>query len=572
MCIRDRYQRRVHGDKIQGIFVKFKSMEILPEFNLRLKNHESWGPAKDFTFQQYLNLPFAPFNKLEKISQPMDVTSYGQKLAHQSGLKGEEEEDFTMVEGKATMKTNRNLIGGRARQLPRRRVYPRPTNLVSTQNYYPQRNQRQTNTNPRYNRQTTVKTKFKESANVTTDWENINEISKMTVEKITVAKISVEDIRKSGSIKEYDRAMDRINPNNERPLISSDGIQISNSTFDDKVLIDIIEQELNTDKPTVYTTDVILAAIMTLKTSVFPWEIAITKEKNQIILSRQETEREDKSNTSYIDLQTVIENTAGNLPEEEKILNSYCREATHINQNFITQSTSKGEAKVLGPQETSDRKGYLYRRWNVDGVSFVVRCEVDSYLKSSDGREELVQVRALNEFDLTQDWRKRIEREKGALLSTELRNNSCKISRWICQAYLADVEKLKIGLVSRIDPKDQKRHSILGVESFARTNLESTIAFKVKDNWNLLKYIVDFLIKQEDGRYAFIKPAYKQSLKLYKVHQKKEDDELQFTRIFFVSVESFQRSSLYKLQRNRISIKSYMIQIYTVAKNPAIQK
>jgi translation initiation factor 3 subunit D len=268
------------------------------------------------------DLPFAPFNKLEKISQPMDVTSYGQKLAHQSGLKGEEEEDFTMVEGKTTLKTNRNLIGARNRQAPRRRVFPRATNLVSTQNYYaPQRNTRQpTTSNTRQYRQTTVKTKFKDSVNVTTDWENINEISKTTVEKIAVSKINVEDIKKVGTIKEYDRAFDKINPNNERPLLSSDGIQISSSTLDDKVLIEIIEQELNTDRPTVYTTDVILAAIMTLKTSVFPWEIAITKEKNQIIFSRQEGEREDKTNISYIDLQTVIENTAGNLPEEEKVM------------------------------------------------------------------------------------------------------------------------------------------------------------------------------------------------------------------------------------------------------------
>ena len=83
-----------------------------------------------------------------------------------------------------------------------------------------------------------------------------------------------------------------------------------------------------------------------------------------------------------------------------------------------------------------------------------------------------MKVCALNEFDLTNEWRKKYEFNKGALLSSEMRNNMNKISRWLCEAYLAGINDIKVGLVSRTDAKDTKKHSIIGVETLTRKNIE----------------------------------------------------------------------------------------------------
>jgi len=71
---------------------------------------------------------------------------------------------------------------------------------------------------------------------------------------------------------------------------------------------------------------------LTVKNSVFPWDVRVTKIGNQLIFDQA---AQDKSSASYIDLLSVNENTTGNLPDEEKDLLKWCVEATFINKNFV---------------------------------------------------------------------------------------------------------------------------------------------------------------------------------------------------------------------------------------------
>lgn len=61
-----------------------------------------------------------------------------------------------------------------------------------------------------------------------------------------------------------------------------DVLTIPPGTIQDAVLLDIIESDHSNTQlnPTVYATDNYLANIMTLKSSIFPWEISVTKEGN----------------------------------------------------------------------------------------------------------------------------------------------------------------------------------------------------------------------------------------------------------------------------------------------------
>ena len=77
---------------------------------------------------------------------------------------------------------------------------------------------------------------------------------------------------------------------------------------------------------------------------------------------------------------------------------------------------------------------------------------------------------ALNEVDakLTNgiDWRQKLESQRGAVLATELKNNSAKLAKWTLQATLAGADLIKLGYVSRLHSRDAYNHVILGTQSY----------------------------------------------------------------------------------------------------------
>jgi len=45
------------------------------------------------------------------------------------------------------------------------------------------------------------------------------------------------------------------------------------------------------------------------------------------------------------------------------------------------------------------------------------------------------------------DWRAKLDTQRGAVLATELKNNSCKIAKWTASAQLAGSDIIKFGCV-----------------------------------------------------------------------------------------------------------------------------
>jgi len=252
--------------------------------------------------------------------------------------------------------------------------------------------------------------------------------------------------------------------------------------------------------------------------------LTVTKEGNQIFL-----EPSLKTKVNYIDILTVNENTSGNLPEDEKEMLKCCIESTNINRKFL-ELTTKGtplkeftanEAKLV---EVPERKVYRYRKWNLDNkVSVVVRSEVDAFVK--DGETDVfTKVCSLNEFNSQLDWTKNIELNRGALISTEIRNNLSKVCSWLCQASLSDCDQFRIGFVTKPNPKEAK-YTVLTVEDMATKTLASTINFRIKDCWSIVKTLAEIMNKQEDGTYAFVKQSYKQSIRVYRMPDKDDQED-----------------------------------------------
>ncbi len=99
---------------------------------------------------------------------------------------------------------------------------------------------------------------------------------------------------------------------------------------------------------------------------------------------------------------------------------------------------------------------YRYRKFDLsinedEDVSLIVRTQLDSTVKTPTGIS-LITIKALNEFDSRAqgaggalDWRQKLDTQRGAVVTTEMKNNSCKLARWAVQSILAGADQMKLG-------------------------------------------------------------------------------------------------------------------------------
>jgi translation initiation factor 3 subunit D len=239
------------------------------------------------------------------------------------------------------------------------------------------------------------------------------------------------------------------------------------------------------DTATVYTTDVILSVLMCAPRSVYPWDIVVNREGNKLFFDKREggpfdtvTVNENAADPPVDPLPPNPNNPTEKIPEAPSInsATNLSLEATFINQNFAFQSVIESSnspppidcAKpnpFYGPDETEPLAscGYRYRVFDLgvtedEDVRLCVRTEVDAYVPGQGNPREgqaLVTIRALNEFDPrapgaggAPDWRSKLDAQRGAVVATEMKNNSCKLAKWTVQSVLAGAELMKIGYVA----------------------------------------------------------------------------------------------------------------------------
>lgn len=339
-----------------------------------------------------------------------------------------------------------------------------------------------------------------------------------------------------GSVNYYNKAYDRVNTKNEKLLEQIDRIKYDTTTSEDP----IIQQYIKDNKATVFATDAVLSLLMCATRTVYPWDIIVKKTADgKVIL--------DKRPNGVFDFVTVNENSAEPPIDNDKdTINSWsavCNEATYINQNFSRQVLEDKELKFDHPNPfaTSETEkelascGYRYREFDLtnatsseeeeteDKIQLIVRTEVDAAVKTANGTS-FVTVRALNEIDPTAQgsggslpWKKSLDSQRGAVVATEMRNNAAKLARWAVQALLADAEQLKLGYVSRYNPKDNSRHVILGAQAYKPRDFASQMNLSLNNGWGIVKAVVDMCLQLPEGTYVMMKDPNRAILRIYLV-------------------------------------------------------
>ncbi|KAF8659130.1 hypothetical protein AX16_001900 [Volvariella volvacea WC 439] len=373
---------------------------------------------------------------------------------------------------------------------------------------------------------------------ISPQWSVLEEIEFHRLAKLRLDVDEPEDIDSYGRLFPYDKSYDRITTKTEKPLQLVDRIKYNPTTSDDPV----IQQLASKNTATVYTTDVILSVLMCAPRSVYPWDIVIIREGNSLFF--------DKRDGGPFDTVTVNENAADppqdppppnpNNPADKSAIEppsinsatSLSLEATYINQNFGFQAVVENPPPpavdfshpnpFYNPDETEPLAscGYRYRLFDLgitedEDIKVCVRTEVDAYAVGAGEPREgqgLVTIRALNEFDPraqgaggAPDWRVKLDSQRGAVVATEMKNNSCKLAKWTVQSVLAGADLMKIGYISRVNPRDNTRHVILSTASMRPTEFAAQLNVSLANGWGIVRTVTDLCMKMPEGKYVLVK-------------------------------------------------------------------
>ncbi|KAG8720095.1 hypothetical protein FRC08_001196 [Ceratobasidium sp. 394] len=530
----------------------------------------SWGPSALHMPAQFKDIPYAPFSKTDKLGKFADWTEsdvrdgrtgpvgtqqrYGNRRdgqpAYGSGstnafayIHEQDEASFSVVDNRAAA-PRRGGPGG----FSRGRGGARGT---STRGGSTTRGTgRGGATSARGATRAPVRRGWKDwdkpsrtresSVPISPSWRILEEIEFPRLSKLRLEVDEPETLESYGKIYAYDKTYDRVNTKNEKPLQIIDRIKYNTTTSDDP----IIQQFANKDTATIYATDGILSLLMCATRSVYPWDIVILREGNKLFF--------DKRDGGPFDFVTVNENAADPPPDNDKdkdSLNSAGSlhlEATYINENFAFQTVKESSAisfpkpnPFYGPDETEPLAscGYRYRLFDLsvteeEDIKALVRTQVDAFIpggetKLSSGKGDnagLVTIKALNEFDSraegaggAPDWRTKLDSQRGAVVATEMKNNSCKLAKWAVQSILAGAEVLKIGYVSRANSRDNARHVILSTATMRPADFAGQLNVNLTNGWGIVRTVADLCMKQPEGKYVLVKDPNRSVIRLYAV-------------------------------------------------------
>ena len=516
---------------------------VVPRIN---DNPDGWGPPAGA--HQFNTVPYAPYYKGEKLGRISDWTGsnvyrnnqrYRQQNQNSEGsvnsafyFTHENEDDFQLVD-MSKSNTRKHTGNRRLNQIRQQQQMRRRRNEEKNQNQDKQQQRRVGKQKlqqrqryalyRRWGHQNENKTVRDPSVHVRRDWSLVHDFEFSALQKAEFVVTAPEDLKLCGSLGYYDEEYDRVNVRNEKALQKIDRAFFNVTTSDDPIIQELAEDSKNN----IFVTDTILAVLMCATRSIYSWDVLVRKEGDKLFFDK----REQSHAMDYV----AVNETATEPPSDEKddksmnSAGSLAREATYIDRNFSQQVLSKsaGTLDLANPNpfvegvENAASLAYRYRRFKVGGRYLVVRSELDGVLedKEKTGKNSYVTVKTLNEYDPKKDmnWRQKLDNQRGAVLATELKNNSNKLAKWTIQALLAGTSAIKLGFVSRVNPKVQQPHVVVGCQSYKPREFAKQVGVDLKNSWGVFKSIVDKCMECPDGQYVILKDPNQPLLHFYAV-------------------------------------------------------
>lgn len=386
------------------------------------------------------------------------------------------------------------------------------------------------------------------------------------------SKIEFEELIQCGSLPVYDKSYDKIPARQIRPLAKAEHVNFYNvTTGQDPVMEELITRAVQSETTSpkesylVACTDQVMAILMSANRSLYSWDLVITRNGNMVLI--------DKRDSSAVDFLTVNENAQDQPSFDENQdpmlqINAPIKlglESTSIVQNFSQQVISHDDVQELEyphpfHQEDEEEEGsvnpaaakpaltgYMYRKAFIPAAanatgkewSFIIRGEVNAKIETTkeDNTVEThyVSVKALNEFDpKITNYRENFDKSRdAAVFATEMKNNACKINKWLASAIVSGCDTMKIGFVARKTDDDPWNHSIVQVQTHKVKDLLQQMSISQQTMWSGVCSIVDQIVSLPDepsvGRYLVVKDPSKAAIGIYSIpwdeFEEEEDEE-----------------------------------------------
>lgn len=403
------------------------------------------------------------------------------------------------------------------------------------------------------------------SVAIKTDWKLITDmdLNKMSKGVSNTDKPKMEeDLFWCGFLDEYNEAYDKCSTRSPATLKKVENkLFYPVTTQDDPIIEKLVIEKVGN----VFATDAILAHLMTCPRSVYPWDIVVQKIGTSLLF--------DHRDSSQFEFLTVNE-TANNPPSPTKAeddpegINTpeqLSIESTRINHNFSQQvlksANTRKEFDIPNPfvdDDSDDEDGenegmepasvaYRYRKFDLgDDINLVCRTELHGLVKkssapssSSSSEQQYMTCFALNEYFNSMspysktnvpahgliNWREKLDSQRGAVLATELKNNSYKLAKWTAQSILSGADQMKIGFVSRTTPKNAYDHQVLATQFYRPKEFATQIFLNEGNMWGIMRMLIDIFREQPEGKYVLMRDPNKAVLKVFAVPPETFEDE-----------------------------------------------
>lgn len=329
-----------------------------------------------------------------------------------------------------------------------------------------------------------------------------------------------ELLASGGSVAFYNKAFDRLTTKSSK-LVNAESS--NNATYLQLSADPMIAKLASQIEGTVaFMSDAAAALLMATPRTVHPWDLVAKRISSNAVIIDQ---REDIQSSNFPIDHVLVSETANEPPvDEREAFNSaynLATEATRIN-NLVPSIICSSDAQSFNlGNDCSAPTGtaYKYFKWTMsEGKYLVIRSMVNAAARIG-SEENLILVRSLLEFDSSRsgnnlDWRSKLDNQRGAILANEIKNNNAIIARWVFQAYLAQVDNIKLAYVSRVSPKDRVRHELLALQDIEPNELATQMNLDTANGFGILKALFDLLTKSQDT-ITLVRDPVKPILRLY---------------------------------------------------------
>uniref|UniRef100_A0A7S1TKN4 Eukaryotic translation initiation factor 3 subunit D n=1 Tax=Erythrolobus australicus TaxID=1077150 RepID=A0A7S1TKN4_9RHOD len=376
-------------------------------------------------------------------------------------------------------------------------------------------------------------------------WEFVAEMTVTQMSKMRYDKVAEgEDVVRAGSVRFYDRSLERINTRAARVLQKFPNRKFHCVTTTDDPIIRRLAGE---GVANIFATSSIISLLMVAARTSYGWDIVVQRVGDKLFFDKREGSAIDHltvgETSQEVQLAAAEDAKDGSSVASVKKARALAVEATATNQNFSQAVLRKDRAahKFDEPDpfardgEDCAAVGYRYRKWVFpDDVTVLVRCEVDAAGDgvSSDGTApQLLAVKALSEYpEGTLEWRQKLDTHRGAVFANEIKNNAGKLARWTAQALLSGVDQINFGFTTRSNPRDGNTHLLLATQQYKPREFATQIALTPSNMWGVFMHIVDLCYRymDETGKAIIMKDPNEPVVRMYRVPEdsfENDDDD-----------------------------------------------